>query len=127
MPPFAHVLDDEQIASVATFLRSSWGAQAAPISSADVMRWLYCRSNPAANLNFGPTPINEVRANFIIKLWNCYGLFCNYAALDGFDPLDIFGLLVANLGWNIQAQWSAVLKRRGSAAPSTWTATRPSP
>ena len=53
---------------------------------ADVMRWLYCRSNPAANLNFGPGPADEVRAKFVIKLWNCYGFFANYAALDGFDP-----------------------------------------
>jgi isoleucyl-tRNA synthetase len=53
---------------------------------ADVMRWLYCRSNPAANLNFGPGPADEVRAKFVLKLWNCYGFFANYAALDGFDP-----------------------------------------
>jgi isoleucyl-tRNA synthetase len=59
---------------------------AAEQMGADAMRWLYCRSNPDANLNFGPTPINEVRAKFIIKLWNCYGFFCNYAALDGFEP-----------------------------------------
>ncbi len=59
---------------------------AAEQMGADAMRWLYCRSNPASNLSFGPGPINEVRAKFIIKLWNCYGFFCNYAALDGFDP-----------------------------------------
>jgi mono/diheme cytochrome c family protein len=39
MPPFAHVLSDEQIAAVASFLRSSWGAQAAPLSAFDVARW----------------------------------------------------------------------------------------
>lgn len=53
---------------------------------ADVMRWLYCRHNPASNLNFGPVPANEVRGKFHIKLWNCYGFFVNYARLDGFDP-----------------------------------------
>lgn len=53
---------------------------------ADVMRWLYCRQNPAANLNFGPETADEVRAKFVIKLWNCYGFFANYARLDGFDP-----------------------------------------
>ena len=53
---------------------------------ADVMRWLYCRHNPAANLNFGPEPANEVRSKFLFKLWNCYAFFCNYAAGDGFDP-----------------------------------------
>ena len=53
---------------------------------ADVMRWLYCRQNPASNLNFGPGPADEVRSKFIFKLWNSYALFCNCAAGDEFDP-----------------------------------------
>ena len=57
-----------------------------PAIGADVMRWLYCRHNPANNLNFGPVPANEVRARFVLKLWNCYALLCNYARADGFDP-----------------------------------------
>ena len=39
MPPFAQVLNEAQIADVATFLRRSWGAQAAPVSAPDVARW----------------------------------------------------------------------------------------
>jgi isoleucyl-tRNA synthetase len=57
-----------------------------PPIGADVIRWLYCRSNPAVNINFGPGPADELRAKFHIKLWNSYAFFCNYAALDGFDP-----------------------------------------
>lgn len=53
---------------------------------ADMMRWLYCRHNPASNINFGPGPANEVRGNFVLKLWNTYAFFCNYARLDDFDP-----------------------------------------
>ena len=53
---------------------------------ADAMRWLYCRANPVSNLNFGPGPVSEVRGKFILKLWNCYAFFANYARLDGFDP-----------------------------------------
>ena len=53
---------------------------------ADVIRWLYCRHSPAQNLNFGPEPTDEVRRNFVLKLWNCYALLCNYARPDGFDP-----------------------------------------
>lgn len=53
---------------------------------ADVSRWLYCRNNPAANINFGPGPADEVRQRFILKLWNTYAFFCNYARLDKFDP-----------------------------------------
>lgn len=74
---------------------------------ADVMRWLYCRVNPASNLNFGPEPANEVRSKVFFKLWNTYAMFCNYATGDAFDPAakpvpvaerpDIDRWLVSNL------------------------------
>ena len=57
-----------------------------PPMGADLMRWMYCRQNPAANINFGPGPAEELRSKFILKLWNTYAFFCNYARLDGFDP-----------------------------------------
>jgi isoleucyl-tRNA synthetase len=53
---------------------------------ADLMRWMYCRTNPATNINFGPGPANELRAAFLLKLWNTYAFLCEYAAHDGFDP-----------------------------------------
>ena len=59
---------------------------AADKMGADVMRWLYCRANPFANINFGYHPADEVRNKFVLKLWNTYAFFCNYARLDGFDP-----------------------------------------
>jgi isoleucyl-tRNA synthetase len=52
----------------------------------DVMRWMFCRHNPANNINFGYGPADEIRNRFILKLWNTYAFFCNYARLDGFDP-----------------------------------------
>jgi isoleucyl-tRNA synthetase len=57
-----------------------------PSMSADLMRWLYCRHDPASNLDFGPGPAAELRAAFELKLWNVYAFFVNYARLDGFDP-----------------------------------------
>jgi mono/diheme cytochrome c family protein len=39
MPPFAHVLKDDDIGAVATFLRAQWGHQAAPVSASEVARW----------------------------------------------------------------------------------------
>lgn len=45
MPPFVHVLNEEQLASVATFLRRSWGAQATPLTAAEVARWRSNRGN----------------------------------------------------------------------------------
>lgn len=59
---------------------------AADKMGADVMRWLYCRANPSVNINFGYHPADEVRNKFVLKLWNTYAFFCNYARLDGFDP-----------------------------------------
>ncbi len=57
-----------------------------PPMGADEIRWLYCRHNPANNINFGPGPAEELRSKFLLKLWNTYAFFCNYARLDGFDP-----------------------------------------
>jgi isoleucyl-tRNA synthetase len=57
-----------------------------PPMSADLIRWLFCRSNPANNLDFGPGPAEELRSKFTLKLWNTYAFFCNYARIDGFDP-----------------------------------------
>jgi isoleucyl-tRNA synthetase len=58
-----------------------------PAMSADLIRWLFCRHNPAQNLDFGPGPADELRAKFTLKLWNSYAFFCNYARQErgGFD------------------------------------------
>jgi isoleucyl-tRNA synthetase len=57
-----------------------------PPMGADLMRWMFCRQNPATNINFGPHVAEEVRSKMTLKLWNTYAFFCNYARLDGFDP-----------------------------------------
>jgi isoleucyl-tRNA synthetase len=57
-----------------------------PPMGSDLMRWMYCRTNPAGNINFGPHVAEEIRSKFIMKLWNTYAFFCNYARLDEFDP-----------------------------------------
>jgi isoleucyl-tRNA synthetase len=59
---------------------------AAEKMGADVMRWMFCRNSPANNINFGYGPADDIRNRFVLKLWNCYAFFCNYARLDGFDP-----------------------------------------
>jgi mono/diheme cytochrome c family protein len=38
MPPFVHVMNDEDIAAVTTYIRHSWGNQAASVTAADVVR-----------------------------------------------------------------------------------------
>jgi isoleucyl-tRNA synthetase len=57
-----------------------------PPMSADLIRWMYCRQNPASNINFGPLLAEEVQKKFLLKLWNTYSFFVNYARPDGFDP-----------------------------------------
>jgi mono/diheme cytochrome c family protein len=38
MPPFVHVLNDDDIAAVTSYVRFSWGNKAEPVSAADVVR-----------------------------------------------------------------------------------------
>ena len=38
MPPYGQVLNDNEIAAVATFMRQSWGNSASPVSALDVLR-----------------------------------------------------------------------------------------
>jgi mono/diheme cytochrome c family protein len=38
MPPFVHVLSDEDIAAVTTYIRQAWGNQAAAVTAAEVVR-----------------------------------------------------------------------------------------
>jgi isoleucyl-tRNA synthetase len=47
--------------------------------SADLIRWMFSRSNPANNIDFGPGPAEELRSKFTLKLWNTYAFFCNNA------------------------------------------------
>jgi isoleucyl-tRNA synthetase len=60
--------------------------KAYPPMSADVIRWLFCRSNPANNVDFGPGPAEELRAKFTLKLWNTYAFFADLARIDNFNP-----------------------------------------
>ncbi|HEV3448829.1 MAG TPA: isoleucine--tRNA ligase, partial [Gemmataceae bacterium] len=60
--------------------------EAKPPMGADLMRWMFCRQNPASNINFGSGPAEELRSKFTLKLWNSYSFFCLYARPDGFDP-----------------------------------------
>ena len=51
----------------------------------DVMRWIYCRQNPASNLNFGYGAGRRGPARALLTLWNVYSFFVTYANLDGCD------------------------------------------
>ncbi|MHC4481573.1 MAG: class I tRNA ligase family protein, partial [Planctomycetota bacterium] len=93
IPPFktllGHALVQDQEGRE---MHKSWGnaiefEEAADRMGSDVMRWMFCRHNPLNNLNFGYSAGEHVRRSVFDTLWNCYAFFCNYARLDGFDPL----------------------------------------
>lgn len=64
-----------------------WFDEAVEKMGADVMRWLYCATNPNNNLRFGYHLADDVRRK-LLTLWNVYCFFVTYARLDGFDPLE---------------------------------------
>jgi isoleucyl-tRNA synthetase len=63
-----------------------WFDDAAAEIGADVMRWMYCATNPATNMNFGYHLAHEEIRRFFLPLWNTYGFFVTYARLDGWTP-----------------------------------------
>jgi isoleucyl-tRNA synthetase len=62
-----------------------WFDEAVEKMGADVMRWVYCATNPTVNLRFGYGVASEVRRR-VITLWNVYSFLITYAELDTFDP-----------------------------------------
>jgi isoleucyl-tRNA synthetase len=56
---------------------------------ADAVRWFfYSAVNPGQDYRLGPTTLRSVVRTFVLTLWNTYRFFCDYAAVDGFDPAD---------------------------------------
>jgi isoleucyl-tRNA synthetase len=66
-----------------------WFDDAVETMGADVMRWMYCRTNPETNMLFGYKRATETRRSFFIPLLNIYSFFITYAILDGWTPENI--------------------------------------
>ena len=60
--------------------------EAADKIGVDVMRWLYLRTNPEHNVNFGYGVADEIRRFFHLRLWNVYSFFVTYASIDNWKP-----------------------------------------
>ncbi|MDR7586017.1 MAG: isoleucine--tRNA ligase [Armatimonadota bacterium] len=76
-------------------MHKSWGnaiefEEGADRIGVDVMRWMFAVQNPAANINFGYRPADEVRRRFLIPLWNVYAFFVAYANLE---PTDVAAMV----------------------------------
>ncbi|HXU86245.1 MAG TPA: class I tRNA ligase family protein [Verrucomicrobiae bacterium] len=73
-------------------MHKSWGNaidfdEAAERMGVDVMRWLFARSRPEENINFGWHAADEARRELLV-LWNVYAFFVTYARLAGWQPAD---------------------------------------
>jgi len=62
--------------------------QGADAIGADVMRWLFCLSDPEQNILFGYKKADETRRKFHLMLWNVYNFFVTYANADGWKPIE---------------------------------------
>lgn len=60
--------------------------EAADKIGVDMMRWLYVRTNPEYNVNFGYNVADEIRRLFHLRLWNVYVFFVTYASVDKWKP-----------------------------------------
>jgi len=65
-----------------------WFDDAVETMGADVMRWMYCSTNPETNMLFGYRRASETQRRFLIPLWNIYSFLVTYARLDGWTPQD---------------------------------------
>ena len=51
----------------------------------DVMRWMFCRHDPAENIHFGYKEGVAIEKSVFNTWRNVYAFFCNYAQLDGYE------------------------------------------
>jgi isoleucyl-tRNA synthetase len=96
-----------------------------PPIGADVIRWLYCRSNPAAEHQFWPWARERTARKFHMKLFHSYAFFCNYARLAGNPTAER-----VPKGWSVMDRWilsdlQKLIKRRGRRSRSTTSGVLP--
>ena len=100
-------------------MSKSWGNaidfdEAAERMGVDVMRWLYAKSRPEDNINFGWHAADEARRELLV-LWNVYSFFVTYARLADWTPRrGIHGEIEAASSWPAIDRW--ILSRAASLA-----------
>jgi len=63
---------------------------------ADALRWFFFANQPPwTTIRYREQAIKESIPEFLLRLWNCYGFFVNYAAIDGFDPAALASAALA--------------------------------
>ncbi|MDO8610358.1 MAG: isoleucine--tRNA ligase [bacterium] len=112
--PFKRVLGyGTQLGEDGRPMHKSWGnsiefSEGADKIGVDVMRWMFCRHNPADNMLFGYKKADEVRRQFYLMLWNVYKFYIEYANLEKFEvtsyKLPLQGKQVTSLK-NVLDKW----------------------
>lgn len=81
-----------------------WFDDAVEKMGADPMRWFYMRANPAENVNFGYTTVDEIKRKLLV-LYNVYTFFSTYVDKKDF-PLDVaWGKPIKAASENILDKW----------------------
>ena len=100
-------------------MHKSWGNaiefdEAAERMGVDVMRWLFAKSRPEDNINFGWHAADEARRELLI-LWNVYSFFVTYARFAAWVPQrGIDEEMVAAGSWPVLDRW--ILSRSAGLA-----------
>ncbi len=69
---------------------------------ADVLRWYFFATQaPWNSINYSEQAIKNSIPEFMLRLWNTYSFFCEYAVIDGFSPAN--GLLGLELSGSSQS------------------------
>lgn len=71
-------------------MHKSWGNaidfhEGASDIGVDVMRWMFSKQDPEANILFGFKKADETRRKFHLLWWNIYNFFLTYSKVDHFD------------------------------------------
>ena len=100
-------------------MHKSWGNSiefntGADKMGVDVMRWMYAKQDPAANMLFGYKLAEETRRRFYLILWNSYKFFIDYANTAGWDcketPENVRGKFTVLDRWVLARLTEVVLK-----------------
>ncbi|MDA7977588.1 MAG: isoleucine--tRNA ligase [Pirellulales bacterium] len=66
---------------------------------ADALRWFFFANQPPwTSIVYSERSIKEVIPEFMLRLWNVYNFFVEYARIDNFNPAEELGANEAELG-----------------------------
>jgi isoleucyl-tRNA synthetase len=114
-PPFTNLLGHGTVRDQdGRPMHKSWGNSiefndAADRAGADVMRWIFCLTNPAANVNFG-WKTTEDTTRRLLKLWESYKFFVLYASTEGWTPGQGGDLQVTELDRWLRSRLTALVQ-----------------